>query len=462
MKKAVFGFVLFVLAAGGYLFWRSDAGVVPPSGSQSSNPNTELDFLNLPEGFEISVATKDLDGPRVIVFDAKGRILVSETKTNRVSILEDGDKDGKFEIKRALIENLKSPHGLDFYPSTHSTKPQGGEPVESTGSGQASSVGTTYLYIAETHQVVRYAYDLERGELVDKNSPENIAFLPGDGRHFTRTIAFGPNFRKTAITKGLSEKETLSPTKLYISVGSSCDVCLESSWKNAAILESDPEGNFTAEFAGGLRNSVFFTFHPETKEIWATEMGRDNLGDDLPPDEINIVKVADKENKFGARRFGWPFCYGNKIQDKTFKSGKVDRLDIPTDCRQTEPATIELPAHSAPLGLAFVSNSKWPKEWQNNLLVAYHGSWNRSEPTGYKIVRFKVDKNGKVSKIEDFISGWLQTSPDLSDRGSSIFVNKNRDNQILGRPVDLKFGPDGALYVSDDASGVIYKVILSN
>ena len=234
----------------------------------------------------------------------------------------------------------------------------------------------------------------------------------------------------------------MSKTKLYIGVGSSCDVCLESSWKNAAILESDPIGSFTAEFAGGLRNSVFFTFHPETKEIWATEMGRDNLGDNLPPDEINVVKVADQENKFGARRFGWPFCYGNQIKDKTFNPAKVDRLDIPTDCRQTEPSTIELPAHSAPLGLAFVpSAAGWPKEWRNNLLVAYHGSWNRSEPTGYKIVRFIVDKNGKVVATEDFISGWL------------------KDGKILGRPVDLKFGPDGVLYISDDTAGLVYRII---
>ena len=162
-------------------------------------------------------------------------------------------------------------------------------------------------------------------------------------------------------------------------------------------MESDPEGSYTAEFAGGLRNSVFFVFHPETREIWATEMGRDNLVDNLPPDEINIVKAAGSEHKFGARRYGWPFCYGNKVKDKKFNPDKVARIDIPTDCSQTEAPVIELPAHSAPLGLTFITSDKWPNEWKNNLLVAYHGSWNRSEPTGYKIVRFKVDKNGKVS-----------------------------------------------------------------
>lgn len=428
MKKSVSGFVLFVLIAAVYLFWtdfslvkrfigynvpaQTDLPVIRPDGS--------LDFLSVPEGFKISIVAKGLDNPRVILFDSKNRMLVSETKAGRVSVLEDKDNSGDFKTKYALIENLKSPHGLDFY----------------------ADKGITYLYIAETHQVARYPYDINTGKLINTTG-QNIATLPDGGRHFTRTIAFGPNFRSRPILEGALEKETLSGTKLYISAGSSCDVCVEESWKRAAILESDPIGSFTAEFAGGLRNAVFFVFHPETKEIWATEMGRDNLGDDLPPDEINIVRVAGSEHQFGTRRFGWPFCYGNKIKDITFSFDGTDRPDIPRDCRQTEPPIIEIPAHSAPLGLAFVPpTGGWPEEWQNNLLVAYHGSWNRSMPTGYKIVRFVVNKDGKVLKTEDFITGWFQ------------------DGKTLGRPVDLKFGPDGALYISDDSAGIIYRIIL--
>ena len=228
-----------------------------------------------------------------------------------------------------------------------------------------------------------------------------------------------------------------------MSVGSSCDVCIEDTWKRAAILESDPAGNYTAEFAGGLRNSVFFTFHPKTKEIWATEMGRDNLGDDLPPDEINIIKVAGPEDKYGAKRYGWPFCYGDKVRDKKFNPEKVDRIDISSDCSTTTPPIIKIQAHSAPLGLAFVpANKGWPKEWEGDLLVALHGSWNRSEKVGYNVVRYDLDSGGNVlSQIpEDFISGWL--------------VN----GKIYGRPVDLKFDSKGKLYISDDATGVIYKV----
>ncbi|OGM98977.1 MAG: hypothetical protein A2915_03380 [Candidatus Yanofskybacteria bacterium RIFCSPLOWO2_01_FULL_41_34] len=394
--------------------------------------NTDLSFLKLPESLKITIAAKNLDNPRVMVFDSKNRMLVSETKAGRVSVLEDKDKNGYFESGHILIENLRLPHGLDFYPSTDSR--------------QVSSGKTTYLYVAETQQIVKYAYDANTGKLID-GVGKNITNLPADGQHFTRTISFGPNFRKIPLLPGKKGNNTLVDIKLYISVGSSCDVCVEdTTWKRAAILESDPEGSYTAEFAGGLRNSVFFTFHPKTKEIWASEMGRDNLGDSLPPDEINIIKVAGSEDKFGAKRFGWPFCYGNRIKDKIFNPEKIKRIDLSADCAKTEPPIIEIPAHSAPLGLTFIPTDKgWPKEWAGDLLVAFHGSWNRSIAVGYKIVRYDLDANGKVlsQKPEDFISGWL------GDNG-----------KISGRPVDLKFGPDGALYVSDDSAGIIYRVTL--
>lgn len=379
-----------------------------------------LPFLSVSDGFKIDIFAEGLNGPRVIVFDSKGALLVSETKNGRVVLVEDTDGNGKSDSKKIILDGLNSPHGLDFYKDPRT--------------------GVTYLYIAESNQVTRYVYDINKLEITNKNSGQNIASLPDGGRHFTRTIAFGPNFRGKPILEGAREKETLSSTKLYISVGSSCDVCVEQSWKRAAILESDPSGSFTAEFAGGLRNSVFFTFHPKTKEIWATEMGRDNLGDDLPPDEINIVKVAGPENKFGARRYGWPFCFGDQVKDTKFEYDAIGRADLSDDCSTTEKPVIKIPAHSAPLGLAFVTADNWPNRFKHNLLVAYHGSWNRSAPTGYKVVRFRVDQSGNVSETSDFITGWLN--------------GKN----VLGRPVDLKFGPDGALYLTDDFTGRIYRV----
>ncbi|MDO8495761.1 MAG: PQQ-dependent sugar dehydrogenase [bacterium] len=427
-KKAIITYVIIILGAylvlTGFQLLKKITGYNVPSLTRPDvtlQPGqTSLTHLKISDGFKIEVFAKDLSGPRVIAFGPSGEVLVSETKAGSVAILLDDDKDGVADSKKILIDGLNNPHGLAFF--------------------QKSDKDPTHLYIAESNEVRRYPYDVNKLELIDKTG-QSIVNLPDGGRHFTRTIAFGPNFRETPILSGKRGNDTLAPTKLYVSVGSSCDICVESTWKRAAILESDPDGSYTAEFAGGLRNAVFFDFHPVTGEIWATEMGRDNLGDDLPPDEVNIIKVATNEHEFGARRYGWPFCYGKRVEDKTFKPAKVERIDIPSDCSQTESATIELPAHSAPLGLTFISADQWPSEYKNNLLVAYHGSWNRSEPTGYKIVRFVTDSKGNIIKSEDFISGWL----------------KSKD-EILGRPVDLKFDAGGLLYISDDAAGIIYKV----
>ena len=424
-KKIIVILVAVILTGAGLYFgginwFKKNIGYnVPPieTPRPSGTGDAPLSFLKLPDGFKINIFAEDLENPRVIAFDPAGRIFVSETKTGKIVMLKDSDNDGESEDKIIILENLKQPHGLAFY----------------TDNGK-----NTYLYVAETHQVARYSYDTQNSKV---SSQKIIATLPPEGRHFTRTIAFGPNFRKSQIVGAIN---TQVDTKLYMSVGSSCDVCVETTtWKRAAILESDPAGTYTAEFAGGLRNSVFFAFHPVTKEIWATEMGRDNLGDNLPPDEVNIVKVAGSEDKFGAKRYGWPFCYGNQVRDVKFNPEKIERTDISSDCLKTEPPVIEIPAHSAPLGLAFIpSNSGWPKELEGDLLVALHGSWNSSVPVGYKVVRYDLSADGKVLSQNpiDFISGWLE------------------NGKTYGRPVDLKFGSEGDLYISDDAMGVIYKV----
>ena len=208
----------------------------------------------------------------------------------------------------------------------------------------------------------------------------------------------------------------------------------------ATVTGRDPVT--TKIFASGLRNSVFFTWHPKTKKLWATDMGRDFLGDNLPPEEINIVEEG--------KHYGWPYCYGHQVYDIDFDTSKK----VEEFCKTTEPSHIEYQAHSAPLGLAFIptnvvnpfatanklTTSVWPEEYADDLLVAYHGSWNRTEPTGYKIVRMKLDAKGSYEGAEDFITGWL------------------RDREVSGRPVDLLFDADGTLYISDDKAGVIYRV----
>ncbi|OHA06115.1 MAG: hypothetical protein A2934_02595 [Candidatus Sungbacteria bacterium RIFCSPLOWO2_01_FULL_47_10] len=168
-----------------------------------------------------------------------------------------------------------------------------------------------------------------------------------------------------------------------------------------------------------------------TGSVFATEMGRDWLGDDLPPDEINIIR--DGQN------YGWPFCFGKRIIDEDFR-GTVRFAPPDSACDRTEPSAIDLPAHSAPLGLSFIPEEGWPEEYWHDLLVAYHGSWNRSAPTGYKIARFKFDGAGNFESQEDFISGWLVPGG------------------ALGRPVDIMTEPGGVMYVSDDKAGVIYRI----
>ena len=271
-----------------------------------------------------------------------------------------------------------SPHGLAFYEG--------------------------YLYLAEHSTISRYQY-LGNGEV--GGIRQVVADLPFGRGHLSRTIGFS------------------SSDKLYVSIGSSCNVCEESDQRRATIMEYNPDGSGERVFAEGVRNSVGFVFHPSTEEIWATENGRDNLGNDIPPDEINILRRG--------QNYGWPYCYGKNIPDPAFNDS--------SRCTATQETVHDLQAHSAPLGLRFVDSAQFPEEWQGDLLVAYHGSWNRSVPTGYKVVRLAVEGSNIVGE-EDFISGWL-----LDDESS------------VGRPVDLIFGPeDGALYISDDKAGVIYRV----
>jgi glucose/arabinose dehydrogenase len=405
--------------------WRADAFDYLRSVWRWSFPATgNVNDIRTSENVLIEIFADGLKKPRVIAFDSRGRMVVSEIEGGRVTMVQDLDGDGVAESKTTLLNELDNPHGLVFHIDEES--------------------GKEYLFIAETRMVNRYEYDIENGT-IPLQDPVTIVNLPVGGRHFTRTIAIGPNYRKEPIISGFAP--TISQVKLYVSVGSSCDVCDESSWKYAAILESDLDAAYTAEFAGGLRNSVFFTFHPATNEIWATEMGRDNLGDDLPPDEINIIRVADERHEYGARRYGWPFCYGKQVRDTTFNK-ELKRKDIPSDCAETEPSYIDIPAHSAPLGLAFVPDIGWPKEWGYQLIVALHGSWNKKEGlAGYSIVRYELDTKGRIIMDE-------QGDPSVKE-----LVSFTDGKNIFGRPVDLKFGPDNALYVSDDHAGVIYRVI---
>jgi glucose/arabinose dehydrogenase len=216
-------------------------------------------------------------------------------------------------------------------------------------------------------------------------------------------------------------------------VGSSCDVCHEKKPDYAQILFYNAATGEHGVYAQGLRNATFMTLDPIFGKIYATEMGRDNLGDDIPPDEINIIE--NKNNQ--PQNYGWPNCYGKNIHDDQFDKNTYIRN--PCMAPFETPSFVDLPAHSAPLGLAFIPEEGYPEEYWYNLLVAFHGSWNRSTPTGYKIVRLKMNAKGEYLGTEDFITGW---SPDGKK----------------GRPVDIKVFSGGTAYISDDTLGVIYKL----
>jgi glucose/arabinose dehydrogenase len=299
-----------------------------------------------------------------------------------------------------LLSGLDRPHGITYRCT--------GEPADETPQV------TCTLYVAETDAVKAYAYDKTGTRLVNTTG-KKILDLPSGGGHFTRTIMFRPY---------------PNDTELLVSVGSSCNVCNESDDRRATIQAVNVETGKSRSFAKGLRNAVFLATHPVTGDIWVTEMGRDRLGDDLPPDEVNIVREGNN--------YGWPICYGKNIHDTDFDKNTYVR----NPCMEPfeTPSHIDLQAHSAPLGIAFVPEEGWPEDWWFDAIVAYHGSWNRSVPTGYKLVRIKLDARGNYEGIEDFVTGWLTAEG------------------ALGRPVDVVVQPGGTMYVSDDKAGVIYLV----
>ena len=344
-------------------------------------------------GFSISIFAKDLPGSRVMRFDQFGNMWVSRTEVGAVTLLEIDRDTGRVRNQDDIFTDLRKPHGLAFDPES-----------------------PLLIYIAEEHRVWRVTtYSDDPGE--------EIISLPFGEGHFTRTIAFGP--ASADASAGRPDK------KLYISVGSSCNVCNERDERRAAILRYDPKSQQSEIFARGLRNAVFFTWDFSGR-MWATDMGRDWLGDDLPPDEINIIEEG--------KNYGWPICYGKNIHDTDFDKNAYIRNPCAEPFEKS--SFIDLEAHVAPLGLAFVPvDSGWPEDYWYDLLVAYHGSWNRSEPTGYKVVRHKLDEEGNYQGAEDFITGWLTSEG------------------ALGRPVDILIQPGGAMYLSDDKAGVIYKII---
>ena len=339
--------------------------------------------VRLPPGFSIDVYARDLSA-RFLRFGTQGDLLVSAPADGAVHWLaRDADGDGRADERRTLIDGLERPHGLDLHDG--------------------------WLYVAETDAVGRIRF-LEDGGRVSGDYERIVPDLPVGGNHWTRTLRFG------------------SDGWMYVSIGSSCNVCEESDPRRAAIVRYRPDGSGGEIFATGLRNAVGFDWRPGTTELYATENGRDLLGDDFPPCELNRVVRGGF--------YGWPYANGDRIPDPDFGRGNEERI------RASIPPVHEFRAHTAPLGITFVRGSRAPAAYRGAALVAQHGSWNRSEKDGYRVVSLHFSDDGQIEE-RDFAVGF------------------ESDEHVIGRPVDVAVGPDGAFYVSDDYARAIYRIAWS-
>ena len=350
----------------------------------------DLKQLKLPEGFHIAAFATDVDGARMLTFTPGGVLLASESGENKIVALPDAKHTGKAERAVTVLSGLNEPHGIAFYEGK--------------------------LYIAENDKVRRYDWDEAN---LRATNPVKLTDLPTGGGHSTRSLLFHGG-------------------KMYVSAGSSCNVCVEKDQRRATVMEFNPDGTGQKIFAKGLRNSVGLAVNPKTDTVWVTVNGRDWLGDDLPPETIYDLG-------HGGVDAGWPYCYGDRIFDSEFAKS-VDPALGPDRCKNVIEPKLQMQAHSAPLGLAFYEGTMFPPEYRNNIFVVFHGSWNRNVPTGYKVVRVKLDDKGQpIGGAQDFITGWI--APGETKKG-----------RWMGRPVGIAFGSDGSMYVSDDAGGVIYRV----
>jgi len=349
-------------------------GIAPP------NQATVAERLQAPPGFRVQVYSADVPLARVIVVTPEGDLLVSRTRGNVVSILErDRNGDGAADAHRVLFDDLDGPHGL--------------------------ALRDGWLYVAERTAVGRVRLDTATGQLA--GSYERILTgLTSDGFHQTKTIGFGPD------------------GWLYLAQGSSCNVCVEKDPRRATMMRLRADGSGAEIHATGLRNSVGFDWAPWDGTLYATENGRDLLGDEFPPDELNRIERG--------RFYGWPYVHGFGVPDPEF-GGQYQG-----DSAATDPAHGFRP-HNAPLGIHFLRTARVPAGYERVALVALHGSWNRRTPDGYKVVALRWRDDGSIEE-SDFLTGFLNPAG------------------IIGRPAFIAEGPDGAIYVSDDYAGVVYRV----
>ena len=339
-------------------------------------------LLKVPEGWEVSIAASGLGKPRMLYPSKNGDLYVTRRDGGDVLLLKDTNNDRKFDEIKTVVADFKGVHGI--------------------------TIREGWLYVCNNNELRRYQLNAD-----GTTKPESKKMLFNDmisaGQHPNRTMEFGPN------------------GKLYISIGSLCNDCKEADPEAATIVEVDPSNWTRTIYASGLRNTIGFDWHPQTKELWGMDNGADAKGDDWPPEELNQIK------QFG--NYAYPFGYGKKEVDKTREDPAGDTKE--NVVAATEASIMEFQAHSAPTDFKFFDTGAMA----GNALIAWHGSWNRSGPVGFK-VEMVTFTDGKPTASQDFLTGFL------------VEGAKAR----FGRPTGLAIMPDGSVYLSDDANGVIYCV----
>ncbi len=342
-----------------------------------------LERLNLPKGFSISVYAEGLEGARSMAMGADGTLFVGTRNEGKVYAVKDTDGDFKADKTYTIATDLEQPNGVAFKDGA--------------------------LYVAAVSRLFKYN-NIEE-QLENPQEPELIYDdYPTEFHHGWKYIAFGPD------------------DKLYVPVGAPCNICDSATVdkRYASITRMDPDGSNREIVANGVRNTVGFTWHPDTKELWFTDNGRDMMGDDIPPGELNKLTEA-------GQHFGYPFCHGGTIPDPEFGDQRP--------CSDFVPPVQPLGAHVAALGVKFGQGPMFPESYQGHAFLAEHGSWNRSKKVGYRISLVKLN-NGEAISYEPFIDGWLDEEA----------------QEAFGRPVDLLFLEDGSLLISDDFGDAIYRV----
>ena len=387
MRQLFYMFILMVLVASCENATKGSTTTNPDDGDDNASPaiseksaGLPLNSIKLPPGFAISVFA-EVDNARSMVLSPAGTLYVGNRNEDKVYAVKDTDGDYKADKRWVIASGLNMPNGVAF---------KDGD-----------------LYVAEVNRILRFK-DIEN-RLSNPGQPEVVYDqYPTETHHGWKYIAFGPD------------------GKLYVPVGAPCNICESENPVYASITRINTDGTGMEIYASGIRNTVGFTWHPQTKALWFTDNGRDMMGDDLPPCEFNSAPEA-------GMHFGYPYCHGGTIKDPEFGNKRA--------CSEFTKPIQNLNAHVAPLGVKFYTGSMFPEEYRNQAFIAEHGSWNRTKKSGHLVSLVKVE-NGKSVGYETFAEGWLN----------------HATQEVWGRPVDILVMPDGSMLVSDDKGGMIFRI----